>query len=159
VGYIPARQALTGQQPSSPFELGLGWAVDLAKPGFVGRRALLEEQARGSQWAFVGLEVHWGALERLFGAAGLAPQIAGRASRRAAPVYAGRRFQGRQIGQATSQAFSPILKKYIALASLERRHARIGKRVWLEITVEYTRRRVEAAVVRLPFFDPPRKRA
>jgi aminomethyltransferase len=170
VDYIPARRALIREQKSSPFELGLRWAVDLSKEGFVGRKALLEEKARGSQWSFVGLEVRWEALEKLFGEAGLTPQVAGRASRLAVPVYAGeahpsaphtRKMRTRlpQIGQATSHTFSPILKKYIALASLERRHAEIGSRVNFEVTVEYTRVQGEATVVKLPFFNPPRKKA
>ena len=34
-----------------------------------------------------------------------------------------------------------------------------GTTVDLEMTVEYTRKRAPAKVVKLPFFDPPRKRA
>lgn len=155
VDYISTRRASIPEQKSSPYELGLGWAVDLSKESFVGRRALQEEQARGSKWAFVGLEVSWESLETLFDRVGLVPQLAGRASRTAIPVYAG----GRQIGQATSHTFSPLLKKYIALASLEHRYAKIGQQVQVEITVEYTRQQAGAKVVRLPFFDPPRKKA
>ena len=155
VDYISSRRALIPEQKSSPFELGLGWAVDLSKESFIGRSALQEERAWGSNWAFVGLDVRWEALEALFERVGLVPQLAGRASRAAVPVYAG----GRQIGQATSHTFSPLLKKYIALASLERRYAGIGQRVKMEITVEYTRQQADATIVRLPFFDPPRKKA
>ena len=85
----------------------------------------------------------------------LAPQVAGRASRNPAPVYQ----NGKQIGQATSMGFSPLLKKYIALASLKRRHAALGSRVELEMTVEYQRNRVPARIVRKPFYDPPHKRS
>jgi len=155
VDYISSRRALIPEQKTSPYELGLGWAVDLSKEAFIGRKALQDERVRGSKWAFVGLEVQWGSLEEQFGRVGLVPQLAGRASRTAAPVYAG----DRQIGQATSHTFSPILKKYIALASLERRYAEIGNLVQMEITVEYTRQQVDTTVVRLPFFDPPRKKA
>ena len=129
--------------------------MDLSKESFIGRRALQEEHSKGSTWAFVGLDVRWEALEALFERVGLVPQLAGRASRAAVPVYVG----GRQIGQATSHTFSPLLKKYIALASLENRYAEIGQRVQVEITVEYTRQRADATVVGLPFFDPPRKKA
>jgi aminomethyltransferase len=129
--------------------------VDLSKGSFVGRRALQEQLTRGLKWAFVGVEVQWESLETLFGKVGLVPQLAGRASRTAVPVYAG----GRQIGQATSHTFSPLLKKYIALVSVKQRYAKIGQRVQIEITVEYTRQLADATVVRLPFFDPPRKKA
>lgn len=155
VDYKSSRKARIPAHRSSPFELGLGWAVDLEKPGFCGRRALLEEQRRGSEWQFVGLEVDWPALERLFARAGLPPQVAGRASRSAAPVYAG----GRQVGQATSHTFSPILKKYIALATLRSGHAALGTWLDFEITVEYERLRAPARVVKLPFYNPSWKRA
>ena len=155
IDYKSSRKALIPDQKSSPFELGLGWAVDLKKPGFVGHTALSAEKRQGMKWSFVGLAVDWEGLEGLFARAGLSPQVAGRASRAAAPVYLG----GRQIGQATSQAFSPILKKYIALATLESRHAAPGTRAELEITVEYERLQAGAKVVKLPFYNPSWKRA
>jgi aminomethyltransferase len=155
VDYISARQALIPDQTSSPFEIGLGWTVDLRKEAFVGRKALLEEKRRGSPWQLVGLEIDWGSLEVLFGEVDLVPRVAGRASREAVPVYR----DGRQVGQATSRAFSPILKKYIALATLESRAAAPGNQVEVEVTVEYSRKRAVARVVELPFFNPPRKRA
>jgi aminomethyltransferase len=154
VDYKSSRKALIPAHNSSPFELGLGWAVDLEKPGFIGRQALLVERQRGPQWGFAGLEADWEALERQFARAGLPPQVAGRASRLAVPVYLGRR----QIGQATSQAFSPVLKKYLALATLDSQHLEPGMAVEIEITVEYVRLRVGAKVVKLPFFNPARKR-
>jgi aminomethyltransferase len=103
----------------------------------------------------MGLAVDWAALEGLFNRVGLAPQVAGRASRAAAPVY----LQGRQIGQATSHTFSPLLKQYVALATLESRHAEPGTRATIEVTVEYERLQAEARVAKLPFYNPPRKRA
>jgi aminomethyltransferase len=155
VDYISARQALIELQTSSPYEIGLGWTVDLRKESFVGRRGLEDERERGSPWQLVGLEVDWVALEALFGQVDLVPRVAGRASRQAVPVYR----RGRQVGQATSQTFSPILKKYISLATLENPAAVLGNEVEVEVTVEYVRRKVKARVVKLPFFDPPRKRA
>jgi aminomethyltransferase len=155
IDYKSSRRALIPAQKSSPFELGLGWTVDLDKPGFVGRRALVAEKKQGAKWSFTGLAIDWAALEGLFNRVGLAPQVAGRASRAAAPVY----LRGRQIGQATSHAFSPLLKQYVALGTLESRHDEPGTRVTIEVTVEYERLQAEARVVKLPFFNPPRKRA
>ena len=154
VDYVSARHALIEDQKSSPFELGLGWAVDLEKPAFVGRSALLAEKRRGSTWALAGLEVDWDSLQSLFAEVELTPQVTGRASRHSAPVYQGQR----QVGYATSHAFSPILKKYIALASLERAAAQIGAQLEFEVTVEHVRRRASARVVELPFFNPTRKK-
>ncbi len=155
VDYISARSALIEAQKSSPFEIGLGWSVDLTKADFVGRRALLDEKRRGSSWKFVGLEVDWESIQTLYENVDLAPHLAGRASRQAIPVYQGRR----QVGQSTSHTFSPLLKKYIALTTLETAAARPGTQVQLEMTVEYVRRRANATVVKLPFFNPPRKRS
>jgi len=155
VDYISSRKAYIEEQKSSPYEIGLGWAVDLKKGDFTGRKALLAEKKAGSKWKLVGLEVEWSVLEALYAQVGLAPQLAGRASRSAVPVYR----EDSQVGHATSHTFSPVLKKYIALGTLESQHARIGTKLEVEFTVEYVRQRAEASVVKLPFFDPPRKRA
>ena len=65
----------------------------------------------------------------------------------------------RQIGYATSSTFSPILKKYVALATIQRDFAEPGTGVDIELTVEFVRHRVPARVVKTPFFDPARKRS
>lgn len=155
VDYVPARKALIPGQTSSPFELDLGWAVDLGKGQFVGKRALAEEHRRGTQWRFVGIEVEWEALERLYAEVDLAPQLPGIAWRTSTPVYAGEK----QVGYATSGCWSPLLKRYIALAHLQSGWAAQGTALELEVTVEHRRRRAAARVVRKPFFDPERKRA
>ena len=71
----------------------------------------------------------------------------------AVPVYLG----DRQIGKATSTTWSPVLKKMLALATLERPHYAEGTGVEVEVTVEAKRHRVPATVVRTPFFNPTRK--
>jgi aminomethyltransferase len=70
-------------------------------------------------------------------------------------VYKG----GAQVGYATSGCWSPLLKKYLALAHIQAPHYDIGNRLELEITVEHRRQRAAASVAKLPFFDPARKRA
>jgi aminomethyltransferase len=156
VDYVSAWTALIESRKSSPYEAGLGWAVQ-PRPGrdFVGGRALREEAARPSKWAFAGLEVDWPRVERRFASVGLPPLVAGRASREPVPIFAA----GTQVGFVTSSAFSPILKKYIALATLQRDFARPGDRVDFELTVEFVRHEVPATVVKTPFFDPARKRS
>lgn len=156
IDYIPATHAVIEAQKSSPFDAGLGWAVALDKGPFIGREALLVEQARGSRWLFTGLRVLWEDIEALYAALGLQPQLAGRASRASIPVYR----DGRQIGQATSHAYSPLLKEYIGLASLRRDSGvEIGDIVDVEMTVEFTRHTARAEVVKLPFFNPERRRS
>lgn len=155
IDYISAHKALIDAKKSSPFEIGLGWAVALNKENFIGRKALLAEQARGPEWQFVGLDIHWDVLEKLFGTVDLPPMVAGRASRLAVPVYK----DGLQIGQITSSTFSPILKKYIAIGTVKSQYAQLGSQVEVEITVEYVRQKGKATIVKTPFFDPARKRA
>jgi aminomethyltransferase len=155
VDFWNADKALVEAQKSSPFELNLGWAVSLKKPAFVGQRALAAERERGTSRFFVGLEVSFQEIERLYALEGLAPQLSNEASRVGVPVYA----DERQVGKATSSGWSPLLKKFLALATVERGYETAGTGVELEFTVEYVRRRAAARVVPLPFFDPERKRS
>ncbi len=166
VDYVSSWTALIESRKSSPYEAGLGWTVQ-PRTGrdFVGRKALEREAAEPSRWALAGLEADWPCIEERFAAVGLPPLVAGRASRDAVPIFvargrgAGRHAAGRQVGYVTSSTFSPILKKYIALATIQRAFARPGTRVHIELTVEFVRGRVPATVTQTPFFDPPRKRS
>ena len=154
VDYVPARKALIAAQTSSPFELDLAWTVDLKKEYFVGREALEREAARRPEWRFVGIEVEWTGLEQLYAEAGLPPVLPA-AWRASIPLYAGER----QVGYASSGGWSPILKKYIALAHAQASWAAPDTPLEMEVTVEHQRRRAAARVVKKPFFDPERKRA
>jgi len=155
VDYYSAHHALIEARKSTPYEINLGWAVSAGKGPFNGRRALAAERARGAAWGFVGLEVDWESFERLFRAHGLPPQIPNIAWRMSAPVYR----DGKQIGYATSGCWSPILKKSLALAHLRAPHFAPGTQVKLEVTVEHRREIADAAVRKLPFFEPERKKA
>ena len=154
VDYFSSHHALIPDQKSSPLEINLGWAVSRDKGPFNGRRALREEQARGSAWGFVGIDVSWTSLESLYAARGLPPQLPSVAWRGSAPLLR----DGRQIGYATSGCWSPLLKKYLALAHVQAPHFADGTNVELELTVEHRRQRANAVVRKLPFFDPERKR-
>jgi aminomethyltransferase len=156
VDFDSVRRALIPEQSFSPFELGiLGHFVDFEKPAeFVGRRALEREQERGGPpRRLVGVELDWEPLEELYRAKGLTPTLDPAASRDPVPLY----DRGRQVGKATSTTWSPILKKVVALASVDAGHSEIGTRLDVEWTVEARRGRTPATVVELPFFNPPRK--
>ena len=155
VDYHSAHRALIEEQKSSPYEINLAWAVSADKGPFNGRRALAAERARGPAWGFVGLEVQWESLERLFAEHHLPPQLPGIAWRTSAPVYR----NDTQVGYASSGCWSPLLKRPLALAHLRAPHFEPGTRVHLEITVEHCRKRSDAVVRKLPFYDPERKRA
>ncbi len=153
VDFHSSRKALIESQKYSPYELGLARLVDLKKGPFVGRAALMEEVKRGVARQIVGLEVDWTSVEKLYDAVGLPPTAPAGTSRVAVPVYKGRK----QIGRATSTTWSTVLKKLIALATLDAPHYQIGSKVDMEITVEAVRHRAVATVVPTPFFNPPRK--
>jgi len=157
VDYTSARHALIPEQSYSPYEIGLGRLVHLDKAAdFVGRSALRREiDSGGPARRLVGLDLDWDDLEALHASHGLSPVLSPAAWRELVPLYAA----GRQVGRATSGTWSPILKKNIALASVDAAYEAHGSRLQLEWTVEGRRGRVAATVVPLPFFDPPRKRA
>jgi aminomethyltransferase len=155
VDFFSSRKAMIPSQMYTPYELGMGRLVSAGKARFIGQRALREEQARGPARQIVGLEIDWNEVEKLYDAAGLAPAVAATASRVAVPVYR----NGRQVGKATSTTWSPVLKRMIALASIDRPHFAEGTELQFEMTVEAVRHRVGAKVVKTPFFNPPRKLA
>ncbi|HXF86400.1 MAG TPA: aminomethyltransferase family protein [Anaerolineales bacterium] len=155
VDYTSTTHAWIESQKSSPFELGLDWTVALDKPGyFVGRRALEREKKEGSAWKLMGLEVDWDGMERLFKAVGLPPQIPGMAVRASLPILVG----NVQVGYASTSSWSPLLKKYIALAHLQRPYYEVGTKVRLEVTIEHHRQYAPARVVKLPFYEPEWKK-
>ncbi|MGH9660463.1 MAG: aminomethyltransferase family protein [Bryobacteraceae bacterium] len=154
VDFHSSRKAVIEAQKYSPFELGMGRLVDPGKGPFIGRAALVDEHRRGHARQIVGVEVEWTDVEKLYDAVGLPPTAPAGTSRVAVPVYAG----GKQVGRATSTAWSTTLKKLIALATIDRPHFAIGSRLEIEVTVEAVRHRAAARVVPTPFFDPPRKR-
>jgi aminomethyltransferase len=155
VDYVGAKKALIPSQKYSPYEIGLGRLVHLDKGPFIGQTALRREAQKGPPRQLVGLEVEWQDLERLHEEIGLPPQLPLAASRVSLPVY----HEETQVGKATSSTWSPTLKKMIALATVSSDVAREGTRLDMEFTVEHQRKRVGVLVSKLPFFDPPRKRA
>jgi aminomethyltransferase len=153
VDYLSSKKALIPEQKYSPYELGFGKMVHLDKENFVGRAALAEQSQRGVPRQLVGLEMDWVEIEERFDKFGLTPAAPPQASRVHVPVY----WAGRQVGKATSTTWSPLLKKMIALASVETAHSKPGSKLQMEITIEARRQKVAAKVVKLPFFSPERK--
>jgi aminomethyltransferase len=153
VDFFSSRKALIPAQQYSPYEMGLGRLVQLEKSTFVGQSALRKEHARGAARQVVGITINWEEVEALYETLQLPPQVPATASRVAVPVYR----DGAQVGKATSTTWSPVLKKMIALATVERGSAQVGSRLEMEVTVEAVRHRVGATVTPTPFFNPPRK--
>ncbi len=108
-----------------PLETGLGFAVKMAKPDFIGKKALA---AKGS-----------GTRKRV----GL--KVSGRGIvREHEPVFA----DGRQIGFTTSGTFCPFLGYPAAMALIETAYAKPGTFVQADVRG----RKVDAFVVPLPFY-------
>jgi aminomethyltransferase len=153
VDYTSSKKALIPSQQYSPYELGFERMVHLDKGNFIGREALEKDKKQGVGRQFVGLEIDWIEVEEKYEQFGLTPAAPSQASRQAVPVY----LAGRQIGKATSTTWSPVLKKMIALASVETAHSRVGTKLQMEITIEAVRQKITARVAKLPFFQPARK--
>jgi len=144
VDFVSAEHTIRTGRDRSPLELGLSWLVDFEKGHFNGRRALLEERARGVRRQLVGLD------------------IAGNKPAHNALLYAAADGK-REIGNITSAAWSPTCKRNIALAMVDAPHFAIGSTVWAEIYLNrelvWERRMSRAVVVERPFFAPNRRRA
>jgi aminomethyltransferase len=141
VDFLPADRAIRADRTRSPFELDLGRLVDFSKPIFTGRRALLEEQERGSRFRLVRLDVE------------------GNKPAKDAYVYDQQR---RNIGVVTSSMWSPAAKASIALASVKMPWGAPGEQLLAEIyyqkELKWNRFMAKCRVVDGAFFDPPRRR-
>ena len=156
VEFVGARHAISEEQRYSPAEIGLERFVDLDKPSFVGRRALLAERAAGGPARrLVGLELDWADIEAAYAKHGLPPGISAMVQRSAVPVARG----GERIGLATSLAWGPTIKKLVGFGSVPGSATAIGTRLEVEWTVEGERTWVGASVVGMPFLDLPRRSA
>ena len=154
--YTSARHAISAEQEYSPFEIGLGRLVDFGKAEFVGKSALLAEQAAGGPpRRLVGLDIDWSGIESLFARHDQPPAVSPLVHRDPIPVFK----EGRQAGRATSTTWGPTIKKMIGLGSVPPSLAAPGTRLSVEWTVEGERGKVGATVVELPFLHLPRKHA
>lgn len=154
VDYLPSPKATIPAQASSPFEIGLGWAVHFKKGNFVGRKALLQEKERGSALTLVGLEIDHLALTAAYEELGLPVQFPFVPWREIVPLFRDQR----QVGYATCGSWSPTLKAYVALAQVEPDSAEVDTVLTIDQMVDRYRRSLPARVRKLPFFNPPRKR-
>ncbi len=154
--YYNALHALIDDRMSSPYELSLGWTVNLDREPFNGQASLKREKETGSSWAIVGLDIDWPKIESLYAKHGLPPEIGSHAWRSSIPIYSGVDKKN-QVGYATSGTWSPILKKNIALATIEKKYEKMGSSLQIEMTVEHKRYTVPAIISKPQFFNPKRK--
>jgi aminomethyltransferase len=156
VDYHSSRTARHPSLAISPYEIGMDRLVDLDKPAFIGKRALMDEVAAGGPATrLVGLELDLNVFEDAYLDLGYPIEHPLRAWRHVTPLTR----KGETIGRATSGTFSPLLKRSIALGFLPVKHAEVGSTVGIEWQIEETRQTIPATVVPLPFLDLPRKRS
>lgn len=156
VDYKTSRACVSEFQKMTPFEIGLGKTVDFKdREAFIGQARLQEQAEKGTDWDLVGIEVDWAAIEALHEEEGIPPHLAPVACRNPAGLFD---YSGEtQVGQVTSSVWSPLLKRYIALATVQKGSAALGTDLRMQYTVDFWRRDVECSVVERPFFDPERK--
>jgi aminomethyltransferase len=131
---LEARMPLYGNEMDehiNPYEAGLGWAVKLDKDDFIGRDALAEAKARGTNRRTVGFKL----VER-----GGAPRS-----------HYDVQVDGQTVGFVTSGTSSPFLGENIGLALIDKAYAGIGKP--LDIIVRG--KPVRAEQIRTPFYKRP----
>src|SRR5216117_1374 len=117
---------------NNPYEVGLGWTVDLDKSSdFIGKAALARIKDEGPKWKLVGIEIDGKPIE--FNMTKWT-MIA----------------RGRPVGRVTSAIHSPRLKSNIGYAMLPVVHADMGT----ELIVEHPDGPRTATIVKKPFLDP-----
>jgi len=160
VDFHSSRFAWTDADRTTPTELGLGWMLrnlDADDREFIGRDAIARELRDGtSRWRLGGLIVDWRDYDRIYDAAGLIPPKDHTPIHDEYYVYDDAL---NQLGYATSQMYSPMLQRHIALARVPLDRSTPGSRVKLELAVSHRYEYFDAEVARLPLFNPARRTA
>lgn len=131
---LEARLSLYGNdldETINPLEAGLGWTVKLDAGDFLGRAALAEIKAKGLTRKSVGFEM-----------------IGRGIARHGYPLL---ESEGTPVGVCTSGAPSPTLQKNIGLGFVPPSLSKVGTK----LLVDCRGKRVEAVVVKTPFYKRP----
>jgi aminomethyltransferase len=120
----------------NPYQVGLGWMVDLEQQAdFIGKAALSRIASEGVRRKLVGVEIEGERLDF---------------NMTKWPVSA----EGRVVGRVTSAIYSPGLKKNIGYAMVPTECSTLGTELSVEVPEAEKRR---AIVVRKPFVDPEKR--
>lgn len=142
--FVTAEHAIRADRLRMPDEIGLGFMVDPAKGHFNGRRAILEaRQKKKLRHVLVGLEIE------------------GNVPAEHAIVY---HRKSREVGLVSAAMWSPMAKRNIAIASLERPYGdTVLDDLWVEIyamrELKYEKLMKKAKVVPRPFVKLERRTA
>jgi len=123
-----------------------------------GPQARIRRELAGktSRWKLSGLVVDWRDYDRIYDEAGLIPPKDHTPIQDEYYVYDD---ELNQLGYATSQMYSPMLQRHIALARVPLDRSTPGSRVKLELAVSHRYEYFDAEVARLPLFNPARRTA
>ena len=124
---------------NNPYEVRLGWQVDLNKSDFIGKDALARIKEEGVKQRLVGLKVGGEPITWYNEDFYLVKDV----------------DAGHDVGYVTSAFWSPNVGSNIALAVMPRTHWRRGTRANVLLPKDGI---VDAEVVRVPFFDPTKER-
>jgi len=146
VDFMSAEQALRPNRMRNPYELGLGWLVNLEKEYFTGKQALIRHKEKGPEKKLVGLDVE-----------GDKPAVG-------SVLYDNsKKNQAKEIGIVTAAMWSPVLKSNIAIGFVNKEHYKLGSNVYAEIyhpeELDYRKIWAECKVVKKQFFNNPRRNA
>ena len=138
--FMSAEQTLRPNRMRNPYELGMGWLVDLNKNYFTGKKNLVNLKKKTLTKKLVGLDIQ-----------GDKPAIG-------SVLYDKNK---KEIGIVTAGMWSPSLKSNIAFGYVDKDHMKIGSKVFAEIyhpeELEYKKIWAECSVVKKQFFNPPRR--
>ncbi|CAH0992356.1 Aminomethyltransferase [Sinobacterium norvegicum] len=125
----------------SPYELGLGWMVNLKKPHFSGKQALLAEHTNGSARKLLKLDI-----------AGNKPAVD-------SILYRDKKCS-KEIGYITSTAWSSILKTNMGYGFIEAQYSDgpIYAEIYYQHELRWHRRVALCTVKDKPFWGPARAR-
>jgi aminomethyltransferase len=142
--FITAETALRADRTRMPDEIGLGWLADMGKGHFNGKRAIARARAQGGpRHVLVGLEID------------------GNEPATGAIVY----HRGKtEAGIVTAATWSPMAKRNIAIASLDRPYGQsVNDDLWVEIyalrELRYHKMMKRARIVERPFVRLDRRLA
>ena len=113
VDFMAAEQALRPNRMRTPYELGLGWIVNLEKEYFTGKQALIRHKEKGPEKKLVGLDIE-----------GDKPAVG-------SVIYDNSKKNiAKEIGIVTAAMWSPVLKSNIAIGFVNKEHYKLGSNVY-----------------------------
>jgi aminomethyltransferase len=127
----------------SPYEVGLGWVVNLDKGHFTGRKALMAEATRPTQRQLTKIVV------------------GGNKPVGEAYIFDGK--NGKQVGEIKCAIWSPILKANLALADIDCRNGKLPPKLWARFDyqreLKWRTAWAECHVQSKPFYAPEHRSA